>query len=582
MRQAQEAEFDLSLRFAAQAAETRALDASTEFSRQANALEGEFGKLKGQLALDALPEYEKRLGQLEGEIGKGLKSPLAQRAYQNRAAQFRTSSLQTLGVYAANQGEAASEAADIAAIQAAQSRFASHFGLAPTEPDIAEIVSLSARRAARLGLPKEAADVLVQKNAGDALNQVIGVRVFTGHAAEAKAIFEEAATSKIPGTDLPIFSGEQLVATGLFIKRAEEAEALDKIQAEQRAHAAAEGERRKTQDEFLKRMQGGTLTAKDVLASNLDPFGSGSKEQFLGMLKVGVSGGEMKTNNELYIELFNRIHAPDDFPGKITDENELNQYFGSGLNATSLSQLRGEISGRRTQEGSVESDLKKNFLDAAKGQISGSNPLLGIADPKGDEQYYRFLSYFLTAYDKAVRAGGNPAELLDPDGELAKSIGRFKREPAQWTADLQAGAAPAAPGPTPPGINIPIAPAPKLPQGGGVMRMGLSPFPQGMIAPGTSQLDLTDGGLQEMAVANVKGEGIYLIPSRIEAEGAFDPLERYKRTKEHFGKFDTEENARAAAKRLTRPKVQFSPSRRQYRWQDQSGEWHYSDTAPRL
>src|SRR5262245_1255950 len=172
MREAQQAEFALSLKMAQEQAETQGLDAGTAYSRGSNDLERQFAQFRGQEAVNALPEYQKKLSELNKTIGSTLKSPIAKRVYASRAAGFETSSLNTLGIHADKEASFAAEAADTAAIQAAQSRFANHFGLTPTEPDVQEIMFLSKSLAARQGLPPEAAAVLMQKNVGDALAQV--------------------------------------------------------------------------------------------------------------------------------------------------------------------------------------------------------------------------------------------------------------------------------------------------------------------------------------------------------------------------------------------------------------------------
>lgn len=580
MRQAQEQEFALELRFAEMEAETRALDAATAYTQQSNKIINDFRQLNGQQAVDALPGVEKSLVELDREIGKGLRSPVAQRAYKQRASNILSSNLQVAGIHSGTEAGKANDAAKSAAIQAAQSRFANHFGLAPTKPDIDEIVSLTSRLAFERGLPKEAADVLIQKNVGDALAAVMGAKVFQGRSAEARAIFEQAVTEKIPGTDLPMFSGERMAELGMFVKRAEEAEALDKIQAEQRAHAAAEGERRKTQDDFLKKMQAGNLSATEVLASNLDPFGSGSKEQFLQMLKVGASGGEMKTNNELYIQLFDRIHMPDGFPGKLTDENELNQYMGRGLNPVSINQLRAEIQGKRTQEGSVESELKKNFLTMARNQISGTNQLLGIADPRGDQKYFEFLQYFLGAYDKAVRAGGNPAELLDPSGVFFKSVQQYIRTPQEYTRDLQMG------GPTTPTPTAPPTRIDPVPTGVPTPTGTLGAQPAGLIEPPTE--NPRDVELfpvwPEPKPFSVNGK-VYLLPTLVGGKRLTnqEAINRFTDSglKKHNGQYASVADANAALANVTpqaaKPKrpanAKFSPSTRSWWWQDSSGNW---------
>lgn len=180
----------------------------------------------------------------------------------------------------------------------------------------------------------------------------------------------------------------------------------------------------------------GKLSPKEIAS---DPRLSGDQKRVLfnfqeARLKPG--SDELKTDNQLYISLFNRIHAPDGDPRKITDENDLYQFFGKGLNATSLGQLRGEISGKRTQEGQVEADLKRAFVEKARRKLTGTNELLGIRDPKGDDNLYQFMQQFLPAFDKAIKTGQNPVELLAPGGMFDKGLDQYTRSPQQMMQDL--------------------------------------------------------------------------------------------------------------------------------------------------
>jgi hypothetical protein len=113
--------------------------------------------------------------------------------------------------------------------------------------------------------------------------------------------------------------------------------------------------------------------------------------------------------------------------------------LGHGLNYTGLTQLRAEIQGKRTEEGSAER-LKKGALDTAKNMLTGTNPLLNMRDPKGDENYQRFMQEFLGAYEKARKSGTDMDEFMSMDGALGKMIGKYKRSPAQMMQDMFSGA----------------------------------------------------------------------------------------------------------------------------------------------
>jgi Sec-independent protein translocase protein TatA len=226
-----------------------------------------------------------------------------------------------------------------------------------------------------------------------------------------------------------------------MIGRAEQGINAQRIEAERQKQLEKEAlKERQTvvQNDFLAKMSKGKLTTKDILNSNLDAFGSGSKEQFLNMLEQK-RDKPMRTDPGTYRALWDRIHLPDGDKKKINDENELNQYVSKGLlTFESLGQLRAEIQGKRTEEGGIESELKKGLADVAKGQLTKSNAMTGLRDPVGDEQYQKFMSYFLTEYSNQRKKGKSAQDLLNPDSPdyLGKAIGRFKRSQQQIMNDM--------------------------------------------------------------------------------------------------------------------------------------------------
>lgn len=219
---------------------------------------------------------------------------------------------------------------------------------------------------------------------------------------------------------------------------------------------AMEVEQIKTQNSFLEKFAAGKLSTKEVLASNLDPFGSGSKETFISMIKAQAKEGTgaMKTDPGVMLDLFGKITR-----GEIRDENDLNPYFGKGLNIESLNQLRAEVQGRRTTEGKIEGQLKDGVIAVAKAALTKSNPMLGIKDPEGEERLQSWMNWFLPEFDKQKKAGKTATELLNPESPdyLGKNIKAYQRSP---TEILRAGAnsmgARTPPGtpPPPPGSKV--------------------------------------------------------------------------------------------------------------------------------
>lgn len=224
-------------------------------------------------------------------------------------------------------------------------------------------------------------------------------------------------------------------------ERSKTAKLIEQDRIRQQAERAKQEKQQVTQNEFLSLLSEGKLSANDILKSNLDPFGSGSKEQFLNLLKEHVSGNGMpKPDPATVQDVWERIHLPDGDPRKLNDENELNGMFGR-LGIEWIKTFRAEIQGRRTGDGEIESQLKNGVIDIAKGQLTKSNPLTGIRDPIGDEQYQKFMSVFLKEYQAQRLQGKSPMDLLDPEKPdyLGKHILRFKRSEKQIMQDMVRG-----------------------------------------------------------------------------------------------------------------------------------------------
>jgi hypothetical protein len=187
-----------------------------------------------------------------------------------------------------------------------------------------------------------------------------------------------------------------------------------------------------TQNDFLSRMEANQLTAKDILNSNLDPVGSGSKKEFLNMLQTNQKEG-LKTDPAVYNSLFQKIHLPDGDPNKITDENDLNQYFGKGVNMEALNQLRGEFQGKHTMQGEIETTMEKQLMKTAEAKLTKSNPMLGIKDPDGEENLARFTMYYQQKKQEFRKAGKSISGLLNPDSPdyIGKDLTTFVKTPQE-------------------------------------------------------------------------------------------------------------------------------------------------------
>lgn len=211
--------------------------------------------------------------------------------------------------------------------------------------------------------------------------------------------------------------------------RAKEVEAERRRREQERILAE---QQMKTQNQFLKDMVDNKLDTNQILNSNLDAFGSGSKSAFLNMLEThNKAENKIKADSGVFIEQWDRIHLPDGDPRRLTNENELNGLFGRGLDLQSIKALREEMQNKRSPEGQIESQLKNSLLQTAKSRLTKSG--FGVPDPDGDQNYHNFLTYFLNEYESQKKAGKTPNQLLDeasPD-YLGRQLERFVKTPQQ-------------------------------------------------------------------------------------------------------------------------------------------------------
>lgn len=212
------------------------------------------------------------------------------------------------------------------------------------------------------------------------------------------------------------------------------------------------------QGKFLEKLAKGSLTVQDVLRSDLESFGSGSKQQFMNLLEAETKeGGNIKTDPAVWSDTFKRIHAKDGDPNKITNEADLNDLvIQKKLSFEDLNRFRGEMAGRKTMQGQMESTVKKQFLDMAEKQISKANPMMGIADPIGAENAYKFHFYVEQKLEEQKKAGKPIQDLFNPNSPqyLGHEIGRYQRSVEEIMGDISKprgtnGAVPPTPTPSP-------------------------------------------------------------------------------------------------------------------------------------
>lgn len=228
---------------------------------------------------------------------------------------------------------------------------------------------------------------------------------------------------------------KQLLSEAELTIRANKA---DQERAEREAEKAL-GERQKAiQNDFLTRMVEGKLTAREIVHSDLEPTGTGSKVQFLSLLETdSKKDNKITTDKEVFTDLFRRVHLPDGDPEKIVDEGLLTAYVGKGITISDLNTLRKEVQGIGTVAGKEESTLKRNLFTMAKNKLTKSNPLVGMKDPDGDEQYASFVSFFMQEYQTQRAAGKTAKDLLNPESPdyMGKYVNNYTKTPQQIMQD---------------------------------------------------------------------------------------------------------------------------------------------------
>jgi len=216
------------------------------------------------------------------------------------------------------------------------------------------------------------------------------------------------------------------------IKQAKNAALVEQERVRREQERVLKEQQTQTQNKFLSDMTQGKLTTKQILNSNLEAFGSGSKEQFINMIKARNEGRELKDNSSVAIDVYRRIHLPDGDPNKIIDENDLNQYMGNGLSLSTIQKYREEIQGKGTAEGKAIHDMKGQLFKVAEGSLVKANSF-GLKDPAGEENLLRFQADFEEAYKEGIKQGLSKREMLTPGSKnyLGNMITNYKKDSKQ-------------------------------------------------------------------------------------------------------------------------------------------------------
>lgn len=254
-----------------------------------------------------------------------------------------------------------------------------------------------------------------------------------GWAELSPAVAREKLESKAFDSLLGADQKRQLMAE---VDRAERGLEIERDRIQKLREDALEQRNIEVQNDFLVKMSEGALSTKDILASSLPPVGSGSKQQFLNLLKQANEKGPPKTNPYVFQTLFDRINLDPGDPDRITSQSELNQYLGQGVSYTDLLRLRKEFSGLTTEQGKRLAAQKKQLFSVAKAALA-TKSMMGIPDPKGQEHLAMFQQLVFEAVDAKQKANEDVSVLFNPTSKeyLGNIIEQFKRSPQEIMRD---------------------------------------------------------------------------------------------------------------------------------------------------
>lgn len=229
------------------------------------------------------------------------------------------------------------------------------------------------------------------------------------------------------------------------------------VKAAEKAAAKARKEAQAaTQNDYLARLKDPEKKPPgvgEILASNLEPTGQGSKKTFIDLAEKKLRGKDLDfTDPRVY-----RARREAILDGSISDPETLLDDVGRGLGITDYERLAADIEKGRTEKGKAELGLRKRALQLAAKELVTSNSLLGISDPEGERRLYALEFELDEALGKGEAAGKSYRSMLDPgspDYVLGPLIETYRESPLEAMARqarefsgkpaAPAGAAPAA------------------------------------------------------------------------------------------------------------------------------------------
>lgn len=216
----------------------------------------------------------------------------------------------------------------------------------------------------------------------------------------------------------------------------------DMFMARQLSAMAKSEAQQKTQNDLLSALVNGKLTTDQIMNSNLDAFGSGSKHQFISMLERG--DAQDTKHPVLYNELVKRIYLPEDDQNRLADEKDIYAHISAGdLSAKEGHQLASQIQELRKPD---DAEAKKYGKTAAKAwgdyaklgrEVLVKTNAMGMTDPNGANEFYNWQFRQKALWEKRIAEGKDPLDLLNPDSKdylgtpKAKSPQQIMREQAE-------------------------------------------------------------------------------------------------------------------------------------------------------
>lgn len=232
----------------------------------------------------------------------------------------------------------------------------------------------------------------------------------------------ELAKRKLTAGEFPLLDADATVALMRNADQEIDARAVDARLAREEARRVKQDEDDKLYDGWLKKMQGGSLRAKEILDSTADPR---LKEHMLNALRQrareGAADAALRGDKKLYIDLFERINLDEDDPRKLRNMGEIRDAAANGtITIPWAENLMGMIRSNEAADGLPQ--MRRNAIDAHKGRLGvfpgfplSATQATAIAD------YQRQL---LSEEALLRKANKSPASLYLGDGaDNALSIG---------------------------------------------------------------------------------------------------------------------------------------------------------------